>query len=60
MIEWKLAEKEKELDRKEGEWKKEKDRNNRVWEDRFEAMKKAISHEKDALFEEIEDLKSRR
>ena len=54
MLASKLTEKEKELERKEGEWKKEKERNSRVWEERFEAMKKALAQEKESLHDEIQ------
>ena len=57
MLEWKLGERGKELERKEGDWKKEKERVGKMWEDRFEALKRALSEEKQGLYGEIDALK---
>lgn len=35
IAEWKLAEKVEEMDRKEGEWKKERQRLSQMWEERL-------------------------
>jgi hypothetical protein len=35
MLEWKLSEKEKVIEKKESEWKKERDRITKMWEDRL-------------------------
>jgi hypothetical protein len=59
MMEWKFTEKEKEIERKEVEWKKDKERSTKMWEDRFDAMKKALVQEKESLYDEIQDLRSR-
>jgi len=35
MLEWKLSEKEKVMDKKENEWKKERERLSKMWEERL-------------------------
>ena len=56
--EWKLSEKEKEVDRKENEWRKDKERNNKMWEERFESMKRALLQERDSLNNEVQELRN--
>lgn len=57
MLEWKLNEKEKVIDKKEGEWKKERERISKMWEERLDAAKKAMHEEKEGLYDEIQSLK---
>lgn len=45
MVEWKLSEKEKELERKDAEARKEKERIAKMWEERFAAMQKALAEQ---------------
>jgi hypothetical protein len=45
MMEWKLSEKEKELERKDAEARKEKERIGKMWEERFSAMQKALAEQ---------------
>lgn len=42
MLSWKLQEKEKQMERKETDWKKERERLNKIWEERLDAMKKVM------------------
>ena len=58
MVEWKLSEKEKEVERKQSEWKKDKERGNKMWEERFDAMKKALAQQKQNLYDQIHTLKN--
>lgn len=39
--EWKLTQKNEVIERRENEWKKQKARLNKMWEDRLEAIKKS-------------------
>lgn len=39
--EWKLTQKNEVIERRENEWKKQKSRLNKMWEDRLEAIKKS-------------------
>lgn len=57
MLEWKLAEKEKVIDKKESEWKKERERMSKMWEERLDAAKRAMNEEKEGLYDEIQSLK---
>lgn len=57
MLEWKLAEKEKAIDKKESEWKKERERVAKMWEERLDAAKRAMNEEKEGLYDEIQSLK---
>ena len=43
ILEWKLSQKEQELERKETEWKKERVRINKMWEERVENLKKTTN-----------------
>lgn len=40
--EWKLSQKNQEMERKESEWRKEKTRLTKMWEDRLQTMKKSF------------------
>lgn len=46
------------IEKKENEWKRERERITKMWEDRLQAAKKVMNEEKMSLYDEIQGLKT--